>query len=148
MAGVGFVAATAEITSGTAAITLLQIVAPTNQRLKVREVSVSGKGVSNTGTPGKVRVLRQTSAGTMSALTPVKWDSTDDETLQVTAQHTATAEPSAGNVLMIEEMHPQTGFCWQAPFGGEIIVPGGTRLGVEITLDASISVVARMIGEE
>jgi len=84
----------------------------------------------------------------MSSLTLVKDNSSDDETLQTSGQHTASAEPTAGDVLLSEEVHPQTGFLWQAPFGGELIVPGGTRLGIEVTAANDVSAVARMVGDE
>lgn len=148
MAGVKFAAQSGEIASGTSTKTLLQIAAASNHRVMVREISVSFKGTSATAAPVKVDVLRQSDAGTMSSLTPVKLNSADDETLQTTAQHTATAEPSAGDVLKTEEVHPQTGFLWQAPFGGEIVVPGGTRLAVRVTAGADVNAVARIEGEE
>ena len=148
MAGVGFRAQTAEITTGVAKKTLLQVVAAANHRVLVKEISVAFKGTSPTDAPILVRILRQTTAGTMSALTPVKNNSADTETLQTTAQHTATVEPTAGDVLMSEEVHPQTGLLWQATFGGEIIVPGGTRLGIDVTAGVSVSATARIFGEE
>lgn len=149
MAGVAFKAQTAAITTGTSIKTLLQIVAATNVRIKVNEWSVSFNGTSNTATPHLVEVLRQTSAGTMSSLTLVKNNSADSETLQSTALHTATAEPTDSSaILFTEEVHPQTGYTWQAPFGGEIIVPGGGKLGLRVTCAASVSAVARMGCEE
>lgn len=148
MAGVRFAAVTAEITTGTSIKTLLQVVAATNQRILIDEISVSFKGTSNTADPILVRVNRQSTAGTMSALTPVKINSGDNETLQVTAQHTATAEPTAGDILLTEEVHPQTGFAWQARFGGEIVIIGGGKLGIDVTAAASTSAIARMFGTE
>ena len=148
MAGVAFAAVTGEISTGTAIKTLLQIVAPTNQRIKLREISVSFKGTSNTASPIIVSLTRQTTAGTMSSLTPVKVNEADNETLQVTAQHTATAEPTSSDVIMSEEVHPQTGYTWQAPFGGEMVVIGGGRVGVRVTAAADVSAIARVFGEE
>lgn len=148
MAGVAFAAVTAEISTGTSAKTLIQVVAAANHRIKINELSVSFKGTSNSAAPIKVRVLRQTDAGTASALTPVKGNDADDETLQTTAQHTATAEPTAGDVLRSLEVHPQSGFYWQAPFGGEIIVKGGGRVGIEVTAGADVNAIAQIIGEE
>ena len=148
MAGIRAIAQTAKVVTGTSAKTVLQLVAPANQRLLVKEWSLSFDGTSNSATPILVRVLRQTDAGTMSALSPVKDNSSDAETLQSSAQHTATVEPSAGNVLASEQVHPQGGYTWQAPFGGDIVVPGGTRLGIEVTAGASVDVVARMVYEE
>lgn len=148
MAGVRFQAVTAEVATGTAIKTILQVVAATNQRVLIDEVAISFKGTSATDAPIFVRVLRQTTAGTMSALTPVKNNNGDDETLQVTAQHTATAEPTAGDVLMAQEVHPQTGFLWQAPFGRQIVVKGGGRLAIEVTAGVTTSCIARVQGEE
>jgi hypothetical protein len=128
MSGVGFRAVTGEIATGTSAKTLLQVVAAANHRVLIKEISAD--------------------AGTMSALTPVKSDDSADETLQVTAQHTSTGEPSSGDVLMTEEVHPQTGFVWQAPFGGEIPVGGGDRIAVRVTAGNDVSSISRMVGEE
>ncbi len=148
MAGLGFSAVTAQINSTTSALTLLQVVAASNHRVLIKELSVSFEGVNNAHAPIQVDVLRQTTAGTMSSLTIVKANNGDDETLQTTAQHTATAEPTAGDVLMRELVHPQTGYTWQAPFGGEIVVPGGTRLGIRVTAANAVDAVARVRGEE
>lgn len=148
MSAVRGAAVTAEISTGTSAKTILQLVAASNHRVLIVELSISFKGTSNTAAPIKVRVLRQTTAGTMSSLTPVKMNSGDDETLQTTAQHTATAEPTASDVLLSEEVHPQTGYTWQAPFGRELVIPGGGRLGIEVTAGADVNCIARAIFEE
>ena len=148
MAGVKGTAQTAEITTGTSKITLLQIVAAANVRALVKEISVSFKGVTNTDAPILVQVHRQTSAGTMSALTLNKMNEGDDETLQTTGLHTATAEPTTGAEVLGEEVHPQGGYTWQAPFGGEIVVKGGNRLGIAVTAAVSVSAKARIVFEE
>lgn len=148
MAGVGFRAVTGQIATGTSAKTLIQIVAAANHRLLIKEWGISFEGVNNAHAPIQVDLLRQTTAGTMSALTPVKSNDSDDETLQVTAQHTATAEPTAGDVLKSELIHPQTGYTWQAPFGGEIPVGGGDRLAIRVTAANDVDAIARFVGEE
>jgi len=148
MAGVKAVAQTGEIATGTAKKTLLQLVAASNHRALVKEISVSFKGTSNTAAPILVQVLRQTDAGTMTALTPLKLNESDGETLQTTAQHTATAEPTGTSEVMGEEVHPQGGYTWQAPFGGEIVVKGGNRLGIAVTAGADVSAKVRIIFEE
>lgn len=148
MAGIIGVAQTAEITTGTNKITLLQLIAASNHRVKVREISVSFKGTSGSGTPVLVQVLRQTDAGTASALTLRKWNVDDSETLQTTGQHTASAEPTGTEEAMGEEVHPQGGYTWQAPFGGELIVSGGDRLGIAVTADESQTAKARVVFEE
>lgn len=148
MAGNRIKAVTGQITTGTSTKTLLQIVAASNHKVLIDEISISFNGVSNTAEPIKVDVLRQTTAGTMSALTLVKDPDDFDETIQTTAQHTATAEPTAGDVLMSEHVHPQQNFLWQAPFGRQIAIGGGDRLGIRVTAAASVSAIVRATGEE
>ncbi len=148
MAGLKATAQTAEITTGTALKTILQLVAAANHRVIVKEISISFKGIVNTAAPILVQVARQTTAGTMSALTPKKMNESDQETLQTTAQHTATVEPTLTDDVISEEVHPQGGFTWQAPFGGEIIIEGGNRLAIVTTASVAVNCVARMIFEE
>ena len=149
MAGIRAIAQTSEVSTGTAAKTLLQIAAAANHRVLVVELSVSFDGTDSAGAPILVEILRQTDAGTMSSLTPVKVDADGDETLQTTAQENATAEPTAGDVIMREQVHPQGGgWTWQAPFGRELVLTGGERLGVRVTAAAAVNAVARVVFEE
>lgn len=127
--------------------TILQLVAPTNQRLAVRGVSVSFDGVSSTAEPVQVDILRQTTAGTMSAATPVRED-VGSETLQATAQKTATVEPTAGDILRRYEVHPQAGAEFRFGYDEEILLAGGTRLGVRVTAPAIVNVVGHISYEE
>jgi hypothetical protein len=148
MAGILASAQTAEVETGTSLKTILQIIAAANHRIKIKEISVSFTGTSNTAAPILVQVCRNTDAGTLSSLTPQKLNPADDETLQTTAAHTATAEPTIGVEVMGENVHPQGGFVWQAPFGGEIQVIGGARLGIAVTAAASVNCKARFVFEE
>lgn len=148
MAGVRFKATKSDIATGTALKTLLQVVAAANHAILIDEISISFKGTSNTATPILVQIARQSTAGTMTSLTPVKDPDDTDETLQVTAQHTATVEPTTGDVLMEENVHPQTGYTWQAPFGRAIKIGGGDRLAVRVTAAADVNAAVRVAGEE
>lgn len=148
MSGVGFKAVVAGVATGTSAKTLMQIVAASNHRVLAKEIGVAFQGTSNSAAPILVEVLRQSDAGTMSALTPVKANDSDDETLEVTAQHTATAEPTPGDVIFKQYVHPQSGFYWQAPFGGEQAIKGGGRLGIRVTAGADVNAAVTFVGEE
>lgn len=142
------IAQTAEVALAAAtAKTVIQIIAPANHRVKVKSWGVFFDGVSTTAAPVEVRLLRQTSAGTMSALTPVKTRPAA-ESLLVTAQHTATVEPSASDVVDVIEVHPQSGFEIQYTPGDEVIVGGGERLGIECTAPAIVNVRAKIRFEE
>lgn len=149
MAGVRFRAVTAQIATGTAAKTLVQIVAASNHRTLVDEIHISFEGATSTNAPIQVRILKQTTAGTMSALTIVKKCAGDDETLQTTAQHTATAEPTAGDVYFSQFVHPQGGrFSLVLPREKAFQIVGGQRLGVEVTAANDVDSLVTIEGEE
>jgi hypothetical protein len=148
MSGVRWNVVSPSISTGTSLKTLVQVIAASNHRILVEELNISFDGISNTAQPIKVEVLRQTTAGTVTALTPVKGHDGDDETLQITAGHTATAEPTAGDILEIFFVHPQGGRDWQAPFSKPFVVKGGGRLGVRVTAAASVNAVVTFKGEE
>jgi hypothetical protein len=149
MAAFQGIAQTAEVAlSAATAKTVIQLVAATNHRVKVLRWGVFFDGVSVSAEPVQVRLLRQTTAGTMSSLTPVKLDDSLAETLQTTAQHTATAEPTAGDVVDVVEVHPQSGYEIIYPLGQEVIIGGGDRLGIECTAPAGVNVRAKIVFEE
>jgi hypothetical protein len=152
MAGVRFKVRTNGIATGTSAKTLLQIKAATNHAVLVEEVSISFAGTNNTHAPIRVDIMRQTTAGTMTASgtnsSIVKDPDDSSETLQTTASDTATVEPIASDILRTEYVHPQTGWTWQARYRGEIKVGGGDYLGIRVTAGNDVSAVVTLFGEE
>ena len=96
----------------------------------------------------QVRLLRQTDAGTASALTPVKNDNSIAETLLTTAQHDVTVEPTASDVLCCAEVHPQSGYVHQYRPGEEPIIGGADRVGLEATAPAVVNARAYIKFEE
>ncbi len=142
MAGLAFTLSTGSVAYTTATKTIMQIVAASNHRVLINEVSIGFLGVLATEVPVHVQILAQTTAGTMSSLTPVKTNSSDDETLQTTAQHTATAEPTAGNVIWADVFHPQTARRITFNPGRELVIPGGTRLGLRLLSPAQSGTVS------
>ena len=148
MAGIFGVAQTAEVALAAAtAKTVIQLVAPANHRVRVLGWGIFFDGVNTAGEPVQVRVMRQTTAGTMSALTPVQVQPVS-ETIQSTAQHTATAEPTAGDLIDMIECHPQQGYEVKFPMGQEIIIAGSGRLGIECTAPAIVNCRAKFFFEE
>lgn len=137
MANVLFRAVTPEVTLGDDVQTVLQIAAPANQRVLVHSIAMSFKPISTTETPIKVDIVRQTSAGTMSSLTPVKNNAGDNETIQTTAQYDATAEPTTTDTIESMEIHPQSRQVFY--FRNPIVVIGGSRLGVRMTAGTSLA---------
>lgn len=143
------IAQTAEVALGAGvAKTVIQITAPSNHRAKVLGWGVFFDGTSTTAEPVQVTLSRQSTAGTMTSLTPVPLDDSLAETLQVTAQHTATAEPTTGATLDAIECHPQQGYEKMYPLGQEPIVGGGDRIGIICTAPATVNVRAKIIFEE
>jgi len=147
MAGIVASAVTGLVSTGGAGdVTVQQIVAAANHRVIVKMIDIAFSSVDNTDTPIEVYLSRQTDAGTMSALTPVKWDETDDETLQTTAQHTATGEPTTGDAIYRTQIHPQGGIIQPFRYDLPITIKGGGRLGVIVddktnTVNCSVTTV-------
>ena len=135
--------------------TLLQFLAPTNQRVIMREWDVSFQGTSNTAAPILVEVVRQTSAGTgLNTAAIVKNNNSDQETIQSTGIYgilttVNTGEPTDASVVPFAEfVHPQQGYAWRATVGSETNCQGGTRLGLRVTAAASVNANARLVSEE
>ena len=133
MAGLDVRATTPEVALTAATVrTVLQFVAPANHRVRLRKWRVSFDGTTTTAEPVVCRLLRQTTAGTMSAQTLTKSDNSLPETIQSSAQHSATAEPTAGDLLDTVEVHPQSLYEGNFPLGfGEVMIGGGGRIGIE-----------------
>ena len=128
--------------------TVLQLVAAANHRVKLKEWGVFFDGVSVTAEPVLVEIVRQSSDGTSSALTPVKVDDSLPETLQTTARDKFSgAEPTSGDVLDAIQVHPQQG--WKEVDSDYIyIVGGGDRIAIRVTAPAAVNCKASMKFEE
>jgi hypothetical protein len=133
MSGVAGVLTNVGGTSGTAAKTLLQLIAPTYQGLKITQVGVAFAGVNNTQAPIRVELLRQTTAGTVTSATPVKADGHNGSTIQATGGKNASAEPTPGDVLRVWYVHPQTGLDYIVADQAPISVGPAGRLGLRVT---------------
>lgn len=142
------IAATASVTlTASTAKTTVQILAPANHRVKILGWGVYFDGVTSTNIPVRVRVLRQTTAGTMSALTPTK-TTPRAEGLLTTAQHTASAEPTAGDVIDIALVHPQQGYEVKFSPGQELVLGGAERVGIELLAVSGVNAITKIFFEE
>lgn len=151
MSGVKFAVQTSEFTTGTVKLTVLQILAAANHRCTVKEWGVSFDGVSNTDAPILVGVERQSDGGTGGdVITGKKMNDADDEVIQTTALENidASTAPTTTHELVGEQVHPQAGYTWQAPYGNEIIVEAGGRLAIVVTAGVAVNVKAHFICEE
>lgn len=148
MSGVGILAVTAQVSTGTSAKTIIQLIAASNHAILITEWSISFEGVSNTAAPIQVILMRQTTAGSMTGLT-LRFNPDDlDETPEASALHTASSEPSSSDILDAQMVHPQTGYTLQFPFGEGIKIGGGDRVGIVVTAGSSIDCLATIKGNE
>lgn len=148
MAGIRGSITTAEVAlAASTKKTVLQLTAPANQRLILKRWGIFFDGVDPLAAPVEVELLFQTTAGTLSSLTPVKL-TPGSETVQATAGYNATAEPTAGDLVEAAEVHPQSGYEVIMPLGEEIIIPGGSRIGITALAGATVNARAKMLFEE
>jgi hypothetical protein len=143
MSGVRVRACTAQVSTGTSLKTIMQIIAASNHRIVVPQISVSFEGITVTDAPIQVDIYRQTTGGTMTSLTMVKDNEGDDETIQTTATHTATVEPTKTSLLASKFVHPQG----RADFGPFTVIGGG-RIGVLVTAGVSVDCIVSAMIEE
>lgn len=141
-ANVAMVAATAK--------TILQILAPTNQRVKILNFGMAFDGASVTAVPVLVEIVRQSTAGTGgTAYTPKKLDDSLTETILSTAlTNIVTTEPTTGDILFTFLVHPQQCYREIAAFGYELKCGGADRVGVRVTAPAAVNCRAIMQCEE
>lgn len=128
-----FVCAVDEIAVAAATTqTLIQLVAAdANTPLRIKRLAVSFKDATSTDTPVKVQLLRQSTAGTASALTPVAWRENDSAAARFSALQTFTAEPTAGNILASLLVLPYGGLVVEHfPLDDEPVCT--TRLGLRV----------------
>lgn len=130
--------------------TVLQILAPTNQRVKLLRYKFSFDGIFPTNEPVVVRLVTQTTAGTMTAFNASlqKSEPSLPETIQTTVTTNASAEPTTGNNYDSLNVHPQGGYAEFSGPGSEIIIAGGGRLGIVMTAPATVNVVVSVECEE
>jgi len=127
-----------DVDCGFATKTLLQIIAAANHQLRITEVGIGFNGASGAVAARLVELLRQTTAGTMTALALVKENDSDGDSPDASALHTATAEPTAGDILRGFRVHPcGNGLVWQPRFGEEIVIGAADRIGLRVTGDGA-----------
>lgn len=120
--------------SSTVARTVVQLLAATNQRVRLLGVEFAGNGTSGTDGPVQGRIIRQSSAGTSTGATVVKIPNFGSETVQTSGFITFTStEPTVGTVVQHFAFSPQSNYrlLFVAPL--DYVMVGGERLGIELT---------------
>lgn len=142
MAGVGFQAinSAAVALSAATAKTIVSAIAPSQQRVLVREWSGSFDGVTSSAVPVLVEIVYFTGGGVGTALAPTKTNQGDPENLQSTAKENYTTEPAGAVVIDSILVSPTSGFKEIRPLGQEIPVPGGKMIGIRCNAPATVNV--------
>jgi hypothetical protein len=156
MAGLIFTAQTAEQALAAAtALSVLQVIAPAAQKVKILGWAVYFDGTSTTAEPVQVRLGSGTTAGTFTnTLGAIDANGSKTvvngcpETIQSVAKEPATVEPTYVRVYDVAEVHPQSGYEVKFPIGQEPIIPAGDFVAIECTAPAIVNVRAKLICEE
>lgn len=127
--------------------TVLQIRNPANHRVAILGYGVYFDGTSATAAPVQVELADQSGAATGTAVTPAK-QGPYSETVQTTAVYNATGEPTTSNTIKIVNVHPQSGYEVQFPFGQEYVMAGDDDVGIRCKAGASVNVHAWILFEE
>lgn len=128
--------------------TVLQVKAPTNQRLRLIGWGVFFDGTSVSAEPVNIKLVRQSDAGTMTSVTPTKEDDSMPETIQSTASADASAEPTSGDVLKFLNIHPQSVYEIANGVKDETWIKGGGRIAIVINAPASVNCIPWIKCEE
>lgn len=142
MAGLGFQAinSAAVALSASTAKTIVSVIAPSQQRVLVKEWSGSFDGVTSSAVPVLVEIVYYTGYGTGTALALSKTNQGDPETIQSTAKENLTVEPSGAVVIDSILVSPTSGFKEIRPQGSEIPIPGGKMVGIRCNAPATVNV--------
>lgn len=151
MAGLQFTAKPAAEVALVAATpkTVLTVTAPSNHRDKLGGFGISFDGTVAGNEPVVVELMRFTGGtGTGTTVTPTKVDDSIAEAIQSTSKSNYSAEPTAGEILDVKEIHPQTGYEKYYPFGWEKIIGGGDMMGIRCTAPQAVNCYPFMDCEE
>ncbi len=132
-----------ELALTTSWTTILMAKAATNQRFRVKRWGVFFDSAA-LGAGVQAELIRVTTDGTMTSAAAVVIGLPGSETTQTTFYHTATAEPTAGDVIDVAEGAIDVIF----PMGQEPIVPGAGRIAIRCKADAAVNVRGKLIIEE
>lgn len=116
--------------------TLVQLLAVANHRIRLVGWSVSFTDTQTLAV--RLEVVRQSTDGTMTiGPTLAKTDDSIAETLLTTARHTATVEPTTGDIL--DTISVKDGYAVFYPEKKEKICGGGDRIAIRATTPSGIT---------
>jgi hypothetical protein len=114
------------------AITILQARAHATRPLVV--VRAWLESTATVTAPGQIQLIRQTTAGTMTTLSPGPLPMRPNvPTAGFTAGHTATAEPTAGDIIVPEFFNVVNGWLWLPTPDEQVVIPAAGFLGMKFS---------------
>lgn len=123
--------------------TLLQIIAPSDQKIRIRQVKFTSKGAGTGDKSILCSVVRQTGAGTSSAFTIQKRNEMDTETIRSSALGTfSSTEPTTDKTYWSGHMAGFTGQALYNPFAIDpdgLIINEGERVAFTVAIDSAAS---------
>lgn len=145
MAGIrGTLLTSTGFSTTTAARTLLQLAAPANQSVFVKEVEISFDGTTANAPKVLVEIVRTAAGGTATNVNPTKEDPKDTENLQATGKENFSAEPAGGVVIRRRWIHPQSDYTFRL----NLRIKGGETLGIRTTVATAVNAHAGINYEE
>lgn len=130
----------AGFTTGITLKTVCQVRTSSHCRVRILEIAIGFHGTVNTNEPIQVDLYRQSSSGTMTAVTARPSDEDLTETFETTGGVNASAEPTPGVFAHnFPPVHPQAGMIYIFPKGAEIIVKPSSWLGLVVTAAQAVN---------
>lgn len=118
--------------------TLLQIHNDVFGQARIIEWGISFDGISSTATPARVKLMKQTTGGTMTQRGAGTAYDSNLTSSNASFRTGATAEPTYGAILEAHQVTPTGGLLVkQYPLGREIVLNSGERLGLVVTAGPS-----------
>lgn len=127
--------------------TALELATPATVRAVLVEWWVDFHGIDPIAVPVKVELMRGTATITGTAITALKMSDFAPAAL-VTAKHTATAEGTPTDLLVVRRWHPQTANGLQYPLGREAQIPVSSFLRIRLSAAAAVNATVGMLWEE
>jgi len=126
--------------------TLFQVLAPTNQAVKILGADVALQGSTPATSPVLFDWVIQTTAGTASTATGQLEDRGGDDSIRATLLTDFTSEPTAGSIIIEFGIHQQGTAFWRPPM--PLKVKGAERLGLRYKSGTFVPVILTVYLEE
>ena len=123
----------------------LILTAPANHRLHLTQFGAGSTLASPTVVPGKVTIYRATTAGTFTALSPLRLVDGSENPLS-TGGYNATVEPTVGDILKV--FYIDRGYAESRALDKPIVIPGGGRIAIKFEFAVAVAIIPYFEFEE